>query len=168
MPCLPLRATSASPCITRTVSPQPAEHNVQTLGFNTAIPGIRFSSGMKRMSCLSGAPAGIERCSYTCERRDLDEVTPFHNRVSCSLVVAGRAIDRCLLLFMAVDAITHVQIHSSFRRCLLSHIAMAGGAIYSGANMRRMIEVAHAPNRCSCIPAPRESLRLEPDMPRFS
>ena len=50
------RTTSASPCITRTSVPQPAEQSVHTPGFQVAIPGTRSSSGMKRISWCSGLP----------------------------------------------------------------------------------------------------------------
>ena len=52
----PPRKTSASPSITRAVTPQPAEHNGHTLGFQTAMPGASSSSGTKRMIWFSGLP----------------------------------------------------------------------------------------------------------------
>ena len=52
----PLRNTSASPSITRAVTPHPAAHSGHTLGFHTAMPGVISSSGMKRTIWFSGLP----------------------------------------------------------------------------------------------------------------
>jgi len=54
--------------------------------------------------------------------------------------MTGCAIDRHLLLLVALDTVTHVQIHFAFRRSLLRHITVAGGAIYSCSNVGCMIE----------------------------
>src|SRR6185437_4582235 len=86
--------------------------------------------------------AGIERSCYARQRRNLDKVTPFHKNSpeSYSLVMTGGAINRHPLLLVAFDTKTHVQIYFAFRGGLLSHIAMAGGTVYSCADVRRMIE----------------------------
>ena len=49
-PAWPLRTVSTSASMTRTVTPQPALHSGHTLGFHSATPGTRSSSGTKRMS----------------------------------------------------------------------------------------------------------------------
>lgn len=42
---------------------------------------------------------------------------------------------------MALNAIAHIQIYFAFGGGLRGHIAMAGGALHSRANMRRVIEL---------------------------
>ena len=49
-PAWPLRVVSTSASITRTVTPHPAAHIGQMLGFHSATPGTTSSSGTKRIS----------------------------------------------------------------------------------------------------------------------
>ena len=55
----PLRNTSASPSITRAITPQPALHSGHTLGFHVAMPGTSSSSGMNRITWFSGLPHAV-------------------------------------------------------------------------------------------------------------
>ena len=50
------RLVDIKPSITLAVTPQPAAQSGHTLGFQTAIPGVSSSSGMKRTIWFSGLP----------------------------------------------------------------------------------------------------------------
>ena len=82
------------------------------------------------MSCLSGARQASSVAATPVSSRNLDEVTPIHKELPGSYpsVVTGGAIDRNMLLPVTIDTKTHIQIYFAFRRGLLRHIAMAGGA----------------------------------------
>src|ERR1700722_12996870 len=81
------------------------------------------------------ATTAFERGHRSRECRYFDEVASLHR-----LVVTRLAINRDLLLHVAVDAKTHVQIDFSFGRCLLREVAVASGAVDPGADVRRMVE----------------------------
>jgi hypothetical protein len=57
-----------------------------------------------------------------------------------SSVMARRAIEQRLALRLAGKAIAHIEIHSSHRRGLLQHIAMAARTGHARADVRGMIE----------------------------
>lgn len=51
------------------------------------------------------------------------------------------AINRSVLLLMAIDTKPHRMVHFALRHRLLLHVAMANGAIHSRPDMRRMVEL---------------------------
>jgi hypothetical protein len=54
--------------------------------------------------------------------------------------VAGLAVDGDFLLRVAAEAISHIQIDFALGCRLFGQIAVASGAVYSGADMRGMVE----------------------------
>src|SRR5487761_334223 len=105
--------------------PQPAEHCVQMLGLQTATPGIKFSSGIKRMSCVPCLPqpskakaAPLMADSFRKSRRFMvSELQHSFSRIDNQpprevdfLVVTRSAIDRCPLRLVAADAKVHGQV----------------------------------------------------------
>src|SRR5262245_40919128 len=135
MPCSPLRMTSASASITRTVSPQPAEQSGQTLGFHSATPGTSSSSGMKRIRCSSGfpqlasvAPAPVTAVSLMKSRR-------------CLLDMTRQTIVRRVLLPVTVHAESHRQIDVSLGHGLLRDRAVTGRAFHVRPDVRRVVEM---------------------------
>ena len=55
--------------------------------------------------------------------------------------MARRAIDGCFLEFVAVDAKSHGHVDRPHRHRALAHVTVAGGAVHTGAKMRRVIEI---------------------------
>ena len=173
---MPLRTTSASPCITRTSRPHPAGHSVQMLGFQVAMPGTKVSSGMKRMSCWSGLPQESSAAAtpvraeiFKKSRRSMKtSETPSVPQRTCAQPcniksnngTSGNRRARC-----AADgnqAIAHVQIHDALGDGLLGHIAVARRALHASTNVRSMIEPHVRRRRCSRKPAAKGCLRRAP------
>src|SRR6516225_610266 len=126
--------TSASPSITRTVNPQPAEQSGQILGFQTAMPATSRSSGMNRIRWYSGLPqlarvalVPVSADSFIKERRSI-------------LIMTGQAVVGRALLFMTIDTKTHGVVHDALRHSHLRKIAVACRAFDFRADVRRMVE----------------------------
>src|SRR5687767_515700 len=135
-PAWPLRTTSASASMTRTVNPQPAWQSGQTLGFQTATPGMMSSSGTNRISWFSGLPqlasvalVPVMAVSLMKERRSIG-----------LLKVTDQTVDRRLALVVAVHAEAHRVLDAALRHRLLADVAVARCALDLGANVRSMIE----------------------------
>ena len=128
--------TSTSPCMTRTVVPQPARHSGHTPGFTSAMPGISSSSGMKRMSWFSGLPQLGERRAVPVTAVSLMNVTAVHG------ISSGRSGSRST---PACCGGSRRRTPWCDRRCAratvcLRHVAVARGAVHLRADMRRVIE----------------------------
>src|SRR5687767_4969724 len=148
-PACPLRKTSASPSITRAITPQPALHSGQILGFHVAMPATRSSSGMKRMIWFSGLPHAVSAALVPviavslmkCRRSIRARVRRVRTvRRVPWLVMTCQAIVRCLPLLVAADAEIHVHVHGPARHRLLGLVAMTRRTFDLGANVRRMLE----------------------------
>src|SRR6476660_7169239 len=101
------------------------------------MPGKSGSSGMNRMSCVSGlpqpasvtvAPAAAEALIKS--RRSI-EVVP----IRVYLIMTGYAVIRGFLLPMTADTETHCVFNGALRHRHLTDISMAGRAIYATANV---------------------------------
>jgi len=66
--------------------------------------------------------------------------------------MARHTIHRHLFLLVALDAISHRQVHFSLGHCLRGHITVACRALDARANMRRMIEF-HVGRRLKVVDA---------------
>src|SRR5262245_52714825 len=124
--------------MTRTVSPQPAWHSGQTLGFQVATPGMMSSSGTNLINWFSGLPqlasvalVPVMAVSLMKERRS----------ISGWLEVTGQAVDRRLALVVAVHAEAHRVFDTPLSHRLLSDVAVAGRALDLGANVRSVVEL---------------------------
>src|SRR6516225_1432933 len=135
-PSCPWRTTSASASITRTVSPHPAEHKVQILGFQVETPGTRSSSGMKRMSCRSGLP---QASSAAVAPVTAESLMKSRRSMPFSKVTRG-AVDGSPALFMTVQAETHLKVDHQDGYGLLRHVSMADLTIHARTNMWGVIE----------------------------
>src|SRR5688572_947633 len=136
-PAWPLRTTSASASMTRTVSPQPAWHNGHTLGFQTATPGMMSSSGTNRISWFSGLPqlasvalVPVMAVSLMKERRSIGQ-----------LEMTGETVDRRAAFVVAIHAKPHRVLDAPLCHRLLADVAVAGGAFDFRADMRGMVEL---------------------------
>src|SRR5689334_20456218 len=123
--------------MTRTVSPQPAWHSGQTLGFQVATPGMMSSSGTNRISWFSGLPqlasvalVPVMAVSLMKERRSIRR-----------LKVTGQAVDRRFALVVAVHTEAHRVFHVPLRHRLLTDVAVACRAFDLGADVRRVVEL---------------------------
>src|SRR5687767_5139777 len=142
MPAWPLRTTSASASMTRTVRPQPARHNGQTLGFHTATPGTMSSSGTKRMSWVSGLPQLASAALVP-----VTAVSLMKERRSIISEVTGQTVDRRLVFPVAAHAEAHVEIDVPLRDRLLANVAVTRRALHLGADVRSVVEL-HVRLRC--------------------
>src|SRR6476660_6049120 len=106
------------------------------------MPGKSGSSGMNRMSCVSGlpqpasvtvAPAAAEALMKS--RRSI-EVFP----IRVYLIMTGYAVVRSFLLPMTADTETHRVFNGARRHRHLTDIPMTGRAVDSSANVRSVIE----------------------------
>ena len=79
-PAWPLRTTSRSASITRTVRPQPDAHIGHTPGFHVAWPGTMSSSGTNRTSVFSGTAAARQRGGGAADGSELDEGAAIHQK----------------------------------------------------------------------------------------
>src|SRR5688500_885374 len=138
-PAWPLRTTSASASMTRTVSPQPAWQSGQTLGFQVATPGMMSSSGTNLISWFSGLPqlasvalVPVMAVSLIKERRSID---------GWRLEVTGQTIDRRFALVMTVHAETHRVLDAALGHRLLTDVAVTGRAVDLGADVRSVVEL---------------------------
>src|SRR6516162_7050649 len=120
--------TSASPSITRTVNPQPAEQSGQMLGFQTAMPATIRSSGMNRIRWYSGFPqlarvalVPVSADNFTKERRFI-------------LVMTGQAGVRRAFLPMTIDTKSHGVIHDTLRHRHICKISVTSDAIHLRAD----------------------------------
>ena len=55
--------------------------------------------------------------------------------------MAREAIHRCVLLLVAVEAITHVQVNDADRDGLFGHVSVAAFAVDPGSGMRRVVKL---------------------------
>src|SRR5688572_29077454 len=115
-PAWPLRNTSASPSMTRAITPQPALHSGQMLGFHVATPGTRSSSGMKRMIWFSGLPHAVSAAVVPVIAVSLMK---FRRSISAISEVTGQAVVRRLPLFVAAHTEVHVHVHRAAGHGLL-------------------------------------------------
>src|SRR5215813_3126716 len=99
--------------MTRAVTPQPARHNGHTLGFHSATPGTRSSSGTKRMSWCSGfpQPASVAVVPVTAVSLMKSRLSMERDGFSRALVVTGQTVVRGFLFPMTTHAEAHVVIH---------------------------------------------------------
>src|SRR6187455_95319 len=119
-PGCPLRNTSASPSMTRAITPHPALQSGQMLGFHVDTPGTRSSSGMKRMIWFSGFPHAVSAAVVP-----EIAVSLMKWRRSMGSVVASQTVVRRLLALVTVDAKRHVHVDHPLRDGLGRLIAVA-------------------------------------------
>src|SRR5579864_7598627 len=144
----------------RTLTPHPLRHSGQTLGFHSATPGTRSSSGTKRMSWCSGFPqlasvalVPVMAVSLMKERRS----------ISGGLSkVTRHALVRRVLLAVTVHAESHVEVDVTLGHGLVRDVAMAGRAFDARADVRRVVEphVRRRRIRVHPLPLQIEAFRL--------
>src|SRR5258705_3674120 len=154
-PAFPFRTASASASITRTVSPHPAAHSGQTLGFHTAMPGTMSSSGTNRTRGAAGLPqlesaalVPVTAVSLMNERRSIGGDVPLER--------AGQAVDRGLPRGVTVHAIAHGQFDVPPGDGLLPDIAVTRRALDLRADVRRVIELHVRGRRVAVHTLPRQ------------
>src|ERR1700736_5758995 len=139
--CWPLTVRTDSPCITRTLRPQPAEHDWQSERTQPSSPGTKSSGATSSgMSCC-----GLPQPSRMRPAAPTVGATFKKSRLfifeTFDLFVARQAIDAHLVLAVAIDAFAHRPAHSLSRIHGVGLVAMAPGAVDVGFHVALVAEV---------------------------
>src|SRR6185436_8436235 len=116
---------------------QPALQMGQTPFLSSAIPGVRSSSGMNRISWFSGLV--VEHAAMAVAP-PVTAVSLMKDRRSIPLEVAGQAVVGRLPCLVTVHAEPHGVIDVPRRDRAAGDVAVTGGAVDVIADVRRVVE----------------------------